>query len=120
MRLIILFLALLLVQRHGKEPVVTQRAYWVWGGTRNTQAIVHVLVPTIGILNQFIVEERYKSGIINYSSIPAKSDRAASGAMLSLYFTISNCRTAFFVAVIIKTIEVQCVLSLARDQEMEE
>lgn len=82
--------------------------------------MVHTLVPTIGILNQFIVQESYGSGISNYSSIPAKSDRETSVATLPLYFTISNCRAAFLVAITIKMIQAQCVLSLARDQGMEE
>lgn len=100
--------------------MVTQRVWWVWVGTRNTQVTVHVLVPYTSILNQFIVQESYKSNINNYLSIPVKSDREANVAALPLYFTISNCRTAFLVAITTRTIQAWYVLSLARGQGVEE
>lgn len=82
--------------------------------------MLHIPVPTVVILNQFIAQENYKSATINYSSISAKSDREASVATLPLYFTVSNCRTVFFLAITMETIQAQCVLSLARDQGMED
>lgn len=82
--------------------------------------MLHSPVPTVVILNQFMVQENYKSAVINYSSISAKSDREASVATLPLYFTVSNCRTVFLLAITMETIQTQCVLSLARDQGMED
>lgn len=61
-----LFLAQLSAQRCGSEFMVTGVTLLGMGrGTTNIQIVVHVVVPDIGILNQFIVQESYKS---NYST----------------------------------------------------
>lgn len=115
MRVAILFLAQLSAQRCGSEFVVT-----VLGMERratNTQIVVHVLVPETAILNHGTRKlQRQHSQLLKYSS---KGDREAIVVTLPLYITISNCQTAFFGG-IIKIIQAQCVLPLARDQEMEE